>query len=1132
MHGGLNHAYNKADALNDLHTLDCTFICLTETWTAPGDAVFDLPGYVCHEVHRPQHLQSSNGPRGGIAVYLKQCVADHVKFWKSADDGTYIWLHIEPHNGCTEHIAFATCYMPPYYANKTLDTFHRLTTDMDNFASRVPAGKQPHYWVCGDTNAHTGTAPDFIRLDGHGISSDVQALDHLPADLKARANLCNRKVDARGKQQLDFCKDNELLILNGRAPGDTSGKVTFVGRGAGTLIDYHMASAWLASCTQQLEVLDMASGACRVCSDHLPVRVCFHLPSADGEPLLAAQQQPPAVTRVPDIRLDPSQTEVWQQNFAAVAERLRLQDAVTDPEAGVRAFTECVSEAAADTFQLRRRQPLKLMQRPPWFDEECRYAWREWKDAERSPVIVPYAALKLRNMYRAVRRRKQRQYMHQRMADIDKLASKDMAHLYRVFGWRRHSACPRALHSQHAHWQSKLGGCPEPRGAPELLEEDYPGGPVPSADALNAPVTTCEVCSSLQKLKGRKAAGIDGMPAELLKSGPFSMMECLASLFTAILNGKYPEQLSTGLITAVHKKGDKADLNNYRPITVIPVLAKLFASVLTRRLADWAERNNLRAPTQAGFRANRGTSDQLSVLNYIVKSCLSRGEKLYCCFVDFEKAFDTVDRDVLWAVLANIGVRGQFLKCLQSLYGVDSAAVRTAQGTSGAFRCFQGVQQGSPLSPLLFGLLLDCLHKVLKAVSGNCAPSLAAYCFTAAGSKWPMSKPVPLLLYADDLAILSTRAEGLQSMLDALQDFSKKRRLTVNLTKTEVLVFEPRCTLCRDFTYGGRVLARKDSFKYLGLWFHATQRNFGLALGSLADSARKAMHAMRRRCFQLGYVHPRRMCNLFNALVLPILSYGCEVWSWNHDASSMVTKVLEGVHLQFLRGLLGVKRTTHHLISLAEFGRYPLAVHWQKQVDKFRLRICDVTRTASDNPLFWAMFDGTPNVKNLSLPRTPAGFAALQALGRPTSAPSAERHERLFAENSDSTVATYKQMRGFTAAYRMQPYIQQIRGYRLRKSLAQIRCSSHKLRVETGRYISEARHQRTCRLCNSATATEDEQHILLQCPQLNDLRHAYSHLFQIPGQTLTDLFDDHPPMLLAKYVRAALLMHQSVLQLP
>ena len=81
MHGGLNRAYNKADALNDLHTLDCTLSCLTETWAAPGDAVSDLPGYVCHEVHRPHRLQSRNGPRSAIAVYMKQCMADPVSCW-------------------------------------------------------------------------------------------------------------------------------------------------------------------------------------------------------------------------------------------------------------------------------------------------------------------------------------------------------------------------------------------------------------------------------------------------------------------------------------------------------------------------------------------------------------------------------------------------------------------------------------------------------------------------------------------------------------------------------------------------------------------------------------------------------------------------------------------------------------------------------------------------------------------------------------------------------------------------------------------------------------------------------------------------------------------------------------------
>ena len=104
--------------------------------------------------------------------------------------------------------------------------------------------------------------------------------------------------------------------------------------------------------------------------------------------------------------------------------------------------------------------------------------------------------------------------------------------------------------------------------------------------------------------------------------------------------------------------------------------------------------------------------------------------------------------------------------------------------------------------------------------------------------------------------------------------------------------------------------------------------------------------------------------------------------------------------------------------------------------------------------------------------------------------PSAERQERVFAENSDSTVATYKQMRGFIAAYRMQACIQQIRGYRLRRSLAQIRCSSHKLRVETGRYTSEAGYERTCRLCKSATAMEMSSTSLLHCPQLGDLRNC------------------------------------------
>ena len=129
------------------------------------------------------------------------------------------------------------------------------------------------------------------------------------------------------------------------------------------------------------------------------------------------------------------------------------------------------------------------------------------------------------------------------------------------------------------------------------------------------------------------------------------------------------------------------------------------------------------------------------------------------------------------------------------------------------------------------------------------------------------------------------------------------------------------------------------------------------------------------------------------------------------------------------------------------------------------------------------MLDGTPHVGNLSLPRTSAGFAALQACRSPGSAPSAERLSGSLCRTQ--TAQWRRSSRCVASPHTMQPYLHQIKGYELCISMAQIRCSSHKLRGETGRYTSEARHERTCRLCNPATAIEDEQHILLLCTQLD-----------------------------------------------
>ena len=168
--------------------------------------------------------------------------------------------------------------------------------------------------------------------------------------------------------------------------------------------------------------------------------------------------------------------------------------------------------------------------------------------------------------------------------------------------------------------------------------------------------------------------------------------------------------------------------------------------------------------------------------------------------MDFRKAFDTVPRAVLWQVLEELGVHGRILDIIKSLYAHDSAAVRSSQGISAIFTCLMGVKQGCPLSPTLFGLYVDGMEKHLLETADIDAPTL-------------MGLMVPLLLCADDLILMSESASGLQKQLDALASFCEQRQLTVNLSKTKVVVFEARRSDVCGFVLSGAVVERVESYK-------------------------------------------------------------------------------------------------------------------------------------------------------------------------------------------------------------------------------------------------------------------------------------------------------------------------------
>jgi hypothetical protein len=226
------------------------------------------------------------------------------------------------------------------------------------------------------------------------------------------------------------------------------------------------------------------------------------------------------------------------------------------------------------------------------------------------------------------------------------------------------------------------------------------------------------------------------------------------------------------------------------------------------------------------------------------------------------------------------------------------------EGLSSTFPCTIGVKQGCPLNPLLFGLYIDALESHIAALAGDDGPNLAVIA-------------VKLLLYVDDLVLMSKSLWGLQKQLDELSAFCKERDLIMNVKKTKVVVFGSKVN-SSPLHYDGSPVEEVASFRYLGIELH-WNGSLKIAVKHLAATGQRAIFALRRPCADLKINDPAIVCQLFDALIKPVLSYGCELW-----VDKPATKSLEAIHRSFLKSLLGVNNTTPNRIVLAEFGRFPV----------------------------------------------------------------------------------------------------------------------------------------------------------------------------------------------------------------
>ncbi len=185
---------------------------------------------------------------------------------------------------------------------------------------------------------------------------------------------------------------------------------------------------------------------------------------------------------------------------------------------------------------------------------------------------------------------------------------------------------------------------------PIRLQTDHstPVTKSPPSHTLNVDITLAKLLQALKNLQRNKAAGLDGMKAEFILDARKLLHMPLLTTFNYFLTEGFPEALSTRVVHALFKGGDAFKFDNYRGITIGPILAKLFAMILNKRLSEWAKQHGLRAKGQAGFRKDYRTTNQLFILWTLIEQSKAKKKPLYCYFVDLKKAFDTMPCEVLW----------------------------------------------------------------------------------------------------------------------------------------------------------------------------------------------------------------------------------------------------------------------------------------------------------------------------------------------------------------------------------------------------------------------------------------------------------------------------------------------------
>ena len=300
-----------------------------------------------------------------------------------------------------------------------------------------------------------------------------------------------------------------------------------------------------------------------------------------------------------------------------------------------------------------------------------------------------------------------------------------------------------------------------------------------------------EVKEALKRMKGGKAMGPDGIPIEVWKCLGDIAIVWLTKLFNHIFrSNKMPDEWRSTLVPIFKNKGDIQSCTNYRGIKLMSHTMKLWERVIEHRLRGMTHITM----NQFGFMPGRSTMEAIFLIRQVMERYKEQKKDLHMVFIDLEKAYDKIPRNLMWWALDKHKVPTKYVTLIKDMYDKVVTSVRTTDGDTNVFPINIGLHQGSALSPYLFALVID---EVTRDIQGDIP--------------WCM-------LFADDVVLVDESREGVNRKLELWRQTLESKGFRISRTKTEYMRCDFGTTISEDgdVSLGGQVVPKKDTFRYLG----------------------------------------------------------------------------------------------------------------------------------------------------------------------------------------------------------------------------------------------------------------------------------------------------------------------------